>query len=586
MLYMKDVVRAYWAAVIAYRKWWAITICGHIIFFTSNGVLTPYIYSQFIEKIAGVTKGAQLEDFYMIITVMILVHVGQTTFGQISLHAFRRSLPGSMKFLEDSAYKAMLTKSAGFFANNFTGSIVTKLNRYVRSFQVIAEIVSFDLLDLVVRFVFPLIFMAFVAPIVAMLYFGFAVVMAVTLFWMHRRKLPHAQAVAAQESTKTGLLADTMTNILSVKTFATRKLEARDYERATSRWMQLSRRNMTYGNWIRVYKIVIWTINEAAVMLFVARQAVTGSLDVGTAAAIMIYIRQLSEAIWNFGKIVEKVEQSVADAAEMVDILKQPIEVADIESPLVFKPSSGSIQFKEVTFAYEDDGSSEVFKNLSLNIEPTQKVGLVGPSGGGKTTFVKLLLRFSNLSAGAITIDGFDISQIPQDDLRSAIAYVPQEPILFHRTIAENITYGIDDVSPKTLARITKLAHVDEFIDALPLGLDTMVGERGVKLSGGQKQRIAIARAMLKPAPILVLDEATSALDSKSEKLIIDALDNLMKGRTTIVIAHRLSTIKKLDRILVLSKGHIKEDGSHAQLLKKKGTYANLWDHQMGNFIE
>ena len=227
-----------------------------------------------------------------------------------------------------------------------------------------------------------------------------------------------------------------------------------------------------------------------------------------------------------------------------------------------------------------------MFSDLSLSIKPGEKVGLVGHSGSGKTTFTRLLLRFSDIDGGAIKLDDQDIRAITQDDLHKKIAYVPQEPLMFHRSLADNIRYGNFSASQKEIERVAKLAHADDFIKDQPKGYETLVGERGVKLSGGQRQRIAIARAMLKDAPILVLDEATSALDSESEVLIQDALWKLMEGRTAIVIAHRLSTIQKMDRIVVMDNGSIVEEGTHKELIAKKGVYASLWDHQTGGFIE
>ena len=245
----------------------------------------------------------------------------------------------------------------------------------------------------------------------------------------------------------------------------------------------------------------------------------------------------------------------------------------------------GAVEFRDVTFTH-NGADDALFNSFNLSIKPGEKVGLVGHSGSGKTTFTRLLLRFSDIRRGEICIDGQNIATVTQDDLHESIAYVPQEPLLFHRSIAENIRYGRLNASANDIAKAAKDAHATEFIDKLPSGYDTLVGERGVKLSGGQRQRIAIARAMIKNAPILVLDEATSALDSESEVLIQAALWKLMEGRTAIVIAHRLSTIQKMDRIIVLDDGKIVEQGSHKELITENGVYAKLWAHQSGGFIE
>ena len=270
------------------------------------------------------------------------------------------------------------------------------------------------------------------------------------------------------------------------------------------------------------------------------------------------------------------------DASEMTQNLDEPRLVADAENATDLLVTEGRIAFENLNFQYTDGRSENIFTDFCLSIKPGERIGLVGRSGSGKTTLTRLLLRLEDIQEGHISIDGQDISKVTQVSLRRQIAYVPQEPLLFHRTIAENIAYGRPQATAEEIRQAAKEANALEFIERLPEGFETITGERGVKLSGGQRQRIAIARAILTNAPILVLDEATSALDSESEKMIQDALSNLMKSRTSIVIAHRLSTVSSLDRIIVLKDGKIEEDGTHEELLKNNGEYAGLWEHQAG----
>ncbi len=272
----------------------------------------------------------------------------------------------------------------------------------------------------------------------------------------------------------------------------------------------------------------------------------------------------------------------------MTELLEQPPDIQDPLNPKAVLLTKGEVRFNNTSFHYEDSAASQeiLFENFNLHVKPGEKIGLVGPSGGGKTTITRLVLRFLDIQEGSITVDGHDIRTIRQQDLRRAIGYVAQEPLLFHRSIKENIAYGNPRANDNDIVAVAKKSFAHEFIKKLPDGYDTLVGERGVKLSGGQRQRIAIARAMLKNAPILVLDEATSALDSESERAIQQALWELMKDKTAIVIAHRLSTIQKMDRIVVLDDGQIVEEGKHQDLLKYNGLYAKLWQHQSGGFLE
>jgi len=321
-------------------------------------------------------------------------------------------------------------------------------------------------------------------------------------------------------------------------------------------------------------------------LLVAVISVVSFGANIATVFLILSYTSNIVDQLFQFSNnSLRNYNRSVGDTIDMVKILNKEPEIKDPAEPEPVKMNRGAIKFTDVVFTHKG-ADHAIFKNLNLRIKPGEKVGLVGQSGSGKTSLTRILLRFSDIDSGSIEIDGQDIKNVTQADLRRAISYVPQEPILFHRTIAENISYGRTEADIKEVEAIARKANADEFIRTLEHGYETVVGERGVKLSGGQRQRVAIARAMLKNAPILVLDEATSALDSESEALIQDALWKLMEGRTAIVIAHRLSTIQKMDRIIVLDSGEIVEEGSHKDLLYKKGIYAKLWDRQSGGFLE
>ena len=318
-------------------------------------------------------------------------------------------------------------------------------------------------------------------------------------------------------------------------------------------------------------------------MCMVIHLWIDGSVSAGTVVLVQIYIGSIFSELFGLGRAFGKLMKNIADASEMMETLHRT-DGETVEEEVVSAASliESSVLFDCITFRYQKGDT--VFEDFSLHIRAGEKVGLVGASGSGKSTLTKLLLRFIVPHQGNIKVGGKNIESYSPQELRRLIAYVPQDTALFHRTIGENIAYGRPDASREEIEGAAKKAHAHEFIMRLPLGYDTLVGERGVKLSGGERQRVAIARAILKDAPILVLDEATSALDTTSEHHIQEALHELMRGRTTLVIAHRLSTVREMDRIVVLEKGRLAEEGSHSELIGREGIYAGFWNRQTSSF--
>jgi ABC-type multidrug transport system fused ATPase/permease subunit len=398
-----------------------------------------------------------------------------------------------------------------------------------------------------------------------------------------RWKIPYDIRSAAEESKASAALADSLSNHSTIQMFNRHDHESAVFGMANFIHTSAMKRKWNVANYIDAIQAFLNIGIEFLIFYVAIHYWVLGSVSIGSFVLIQIYILGLMDNFWASSRIMRDLYEAFGDAKEMVEMLKLEHGIKDVQGAQPLKVTAGNIVLDKLQFAFIP--GKNVLDGVSLDIAAGERVALIGPSGAGKSTFVRLLLRLYDIQGGTIKIDGQDISKVTQGSLREAISFVPQDPILFHRTLMDNIRYGRTDATEAEVIEAAKLAYCHEFISAQTLGYQTFVGERGIKLSGGERQRVAIARAILKNAPILILDEATSSLDSHSEILIQDALDNLMKGKTVIVIAHRLSTIRKMNRIIVVDKGNILEQGTHDELLAKSGLYAKLWSLQSHGFI-
>lgn len=490
--------------------------------------------------------------------------------------------------LSRTVFHKLMERDYDFYTDNFVGSLTKKGLAFGRSFEVFTDTLVFN----VITNIFPIFFAVVVLwryspwiPLVLV----FWIVIGITVGLPIIRRRSKLVALRHDASSKTaGRLSDSMTNMLAIKSFSKEKQEYDAYGRYvddfTSKFKKAADyQNLRFDILISPIYVITNVFGLILAIFFVQRLG----LPAGVIIIIFSYYSLVTRILHEVSRTYRNIESSISEAAEFAQMFLNPPAVQDAPNAKFLKVTTAGIQFNRVSFRYSGDQNikGSFLNNFSLDIRANEKVGLVGPSGGGKTTITKLLLRFVDLQSGSITIDGQNINEVTQASLRQAIAYVPQEPLLFHRTLFENIAYGDERASKKDVVKAAKLARADEFIAQLTQGYETLVGERGIKLSGGQRQRIAIARALLKNSPILILDEATSSLDSESEKYIQEGLWELMKNKTALVIAHRLSTIKHLDRIIVLDEGKIVQDGTHNKLIKQKGLYAKLWSHQSGEFL-
>ena len=584
----KKVLSLFWHQSIIYKKF--VIGIGALLPPTilMHQFLPPLVLAEILRRLADgdYVQGDLWGSFGWLLALFIFLRFTSATFIWRAVIVLTWKLQAYVtRALNRKSFAYFMSQTAGFHADNFSGSLVAAAARFSTAYSQLLNAVVMQFIPLILSFAFVIAILLPRAPLYVAILVGFAVVYIVITILGTKKVRERGADFAKAESAQTGALADTLTNSMAIKSFAASSQEQARYDQALNQsFGAFSTMMRTTHSRELYFSTITATITSVSMVLAVA-SVVLFNEDIATTFLIIEYTGLLTGRLWEFTiGTLRTYNRAIGDATDMVRFFETPPQIQDGHKPEKSRISKGAISIEGISFTHLEAGDA-LFNTFSLSIKRGEKVGLVGHSGAGKTTLVKLLLRFADIDSGKITIDGQNITHIRQDDLRRAISYVPQEPLLFHRSIKENIAYGNPSASEADIVNAAKQAYAHDFIAALPQGYDTLVGEHGIKLSGGQRQRIAIARALLKAAPILILDEATSALDSESERAIQSALLPLMKGRTTLVIAHRLSTIQKLDRIVVLENGVIIEQGTHNELLEKSGHYAKLWQQQSNGML-
>lgn len=558
---------------------------GYVFFLT---FASPLVVGKVVDLVAA--GGVGPDRVWEVLGPYVALFVGANVAGQAcsklqDYTCARLEIRASYELARRS-FDVLSNQSMTFHTNRYGGSLVSATQKYVGAYATLMDTFTYSLLPGVATVAMTIALLAPLVPAYVVLLAAVLAIYVVVVLKLYRKILPINAAASTAQNHLSGELSDSITNIMAVKTAGREAYEQEVFRRASEDVRQADSARMRRSVRTGAVTSTLIVLMMALTAVFIAGGNAWLGISGGTLVMMFTYTNMLAMRFNMLSAMFQQINRALGDAHDLTVALDEPLLVADDPNAPELRVTAGRIDFEGVGFRYADaDEQDRVFDDFTLEIPAGQRVGLVGRSGSGKTTLTTLLLRLEDLTHGRIIIDGQDIAHVTQTSLRRQIAYVAQEPMLFHRSIRENIAYGRPDASDAEVERAAREANAWEFIERLPDGLDTEVGERGVKLSGGQRQRVAIARAILMDAPILVLDEATSALDSESERHIQDALENLMRGRTAIVVAHRLSTVASLDRIVVLSHGAIAEDGTHEELVAAGGEYASLWSRQTGSFL-
>jgi ATP-binding cassette subfamily B protein len=562
--------------------------------FALPGMLLPALGSTGINYVAPLIVAALIGRFtaHSAVTAgqavpYVLGFAGLLLFSEvlwrIGLHCMNRLDGHAIENLYVIGMDELLAKDPAFYHDNFAGSLTKRALSFATRFEEFADTLMFNVVGNLVPIGFACVILWRYSPWLVAALLGLLAVTAVVVTPLIRRRQRLVDQREEAIARVSGHVADSLANMDTVHAFAAERREAAEHAARVAEQRRKSILSWDYSN-LRIDTVAApMSVAAQTLGLLLAIMLGTGAHGIEAIFVSFTYFSNAMSIMFQFNQIYRNLESSLTEAAQFTELLLTPATVTDPDEPEPLRDGPSDVRFEDVGFTHV--GGRPLFTGLDLDVPSGTRIGLVGRSGGGKTTLTRLLLRMMDVQEGRILIGGQDISRLRQADLRGRIAYVPQEPAMFHRTLRENIAFARPEATDAEVRQAAEAAHVTEFVADLPDGFDTLVGERGVKLSGGQRQRVALARAILRDAPILLLDEATSALDSESEVLVQEALWRLMEGRTAFVVAHRLSTVARMDQLVVLDRGQIVERGSHEELLDLGGTYARLWQHQSGGFL-
>ncbi len=580
---MKTTLKSFLVEQLKPFRWQMIGLIFISLLWSLDLSFRPYLIKVMLDRMAASPLNQVFHALFWVATLYIAMGFVMSLFFRC-WQLIRRSMVPQMKAnITQTITNQLLQQSYQFYQNNFAGTLSNKVNDVAQGIPMLVDIVFDAFIGNLMAVFVATIVLAYVRPMLALIFLIWIIFFLCGSWIFAKQAHILADEFSEKRSQLTGKIVDILGNMNVVRFFTGKLFESHNIHYWTQDLVKTDKK----FDWVLIkmfaFQSLSFVVVQAISIFYLIYARSHNLITIGDFALTLTINTYIVDNLWNVGQQFNQFSEQLGKVGQGLRLTMDIPNLQDIPNAKTLLVHKGEIEFRQVNFHYREN--LPLFQNLSIKIKAGSKVGLVGYSGGGKTTFVNLILRLFDIQSGQILIDGQNIHNVTQESLREIISFIPQDPTLFHRSILENIRYAKQSAAINEVITAAKAAHADDFITTLPDGYHALVGERGVKLSGGQRQRIAIARAILKDAPILIMDEATSALDSVTEHCIQESLHHLMQDHTTLVIAHRLSTLMEMDEIIVFHQGQIVEQGSHQILLQQNGLYKQLWDAQVGGFL-